>query len=219
MPNYPDRLTAFLGDQAPSVLTTRGDLEVLWQVSSTKLTPSLALFCSTRCPDALMLASCDLSTCLRESGVTVVGGFHSPTEKECLRLLLRGGQPIIVCPARGLQRLRIPTEWQGPLDEGRLLLLSPFEEKQRRASVENARRRNQLVAALVDEIFIVHAAPKSKTEQFCRELLKWKKPLWTLASPANNNLITLGAGIIEPDNWPQSWRRLGPKSYPQRTQS
>ena len=166
-----------------------------------------------------MLKSYDLAASWQDSDVTVVGGFHSPTEKECLRRLLRGPQPVIICPARGLQRLRIPAEWQGPLDEGRLLLLSPFEEKQRRATVENALRRNQLVAALADEILVVHAAPKSKTEQFCRELLKWKKPLWTLASPANNNLITLGAGIIEPDNWPQSWRRLGPKSYPQRTQS
>jgi predicted Rossmann fold nucleotide-binding protein DprA/Smf involved in DNA uptake len=200
MPNYPDRLTAFLGDQAPSVITTRGDLEVLWHIGAAKKGPSVALFCSIRCPEDLMLKSCDLSAGLRDNGVTVVGGFHSPTEKECLRRLLSGTQPIIICPPRGLQRLRIPAEWQGALDEGRLLLLSPFEEKQRRASVESALRRNQLVAALADETVIVHAAPKSKTEQFCLELVKWEKPLWTLESPANDNLIRLGARIIDPGN-------------------
>src|SRR5438093_8379485 len=214
MPNYPDRATAFLGDQAPSVITTQGDLEVLWHIATAKQVSSFALFCSIRCPDDLMLKSCDLAAGWRDSDVTVVGGFHSPTEKECLSRLLRGPQPVIICPARGLQRLRIPAEWQGPLDEGRLLLLSPFEEKQRRATVENALRRNQLVAALADEILVVHAAPKSKTEQFCRELEKWEKPVWTLESPANDNLIRLGARIIEPGKWPQSLRRFEPPPSP-----
>jgi len=27
---------------------------------------------------------------MRDEGVTVISGFHSPIEKECLRILLRG---------------------------------------------------------------------------------------------------------------------------------
>lgn len=44
---------------------------------------------------------------LRDAGVTVIGEFHSPMEKECLNILLRGSQPIIVCPARSLENMRI----------------------------------------------------------------------------------------------------------------
>jgi predicted AAA+ superfamily ATPase len=37
---------------------------------------------------------------LREAGIPVIGGFHAPMEKECLDLLLRGTQPVVICPAR-----------------------------------------------------------------------------------------------------------------------
>jgi len=33
----------------------------------------------------------------------VISGFHTPAEKECLRILLRGAQPIIICPARSIE--------------------------------------------------------------------------------------------------------------------
>ena len=48
-----------------------------------------------------------------------------------LTILLRGEQPIVVCPARCLARMRVPREYRAPLEAGRLLLLSPFAEHQR----------------------------------------------------------------------------------------
>ena len=48
-------------------------------------------------------------------------------ERECLRLLLRGNQPVVVCPARGIDNMRIPRDWRPALDDGRLLVLSPFQ--------------------------------------------------------------------------------------------
>jgi len=53
--------------------------------------------------------------------------------------------------------------------------------------------RNRFVAAMADRILVVHAAPGGKTEGFCREILGWKKPLFTLASNLNQNLMALGA--------------------------
>jgi predicted Rossmann fold nucleotide-binding protein DprA/Smf involved in DNA uptake len=74
----------------------------------------VALFCSARCPGDLILKAYDLAKKLRDDGVTVISGFHSPIEKECLRILLRGKQPLIICPARSLANLRVPTEWKRP---------------------------------------------------------------------------------------------------------
>jgi predicted Rossmann fold nucleotide-binding protein DprA/Smf involved in DNA uptake len=102
---------------------------------------------------------------LRDAGVAVIGGFHSPMEKECLNLLLRGKQPIVICPARGLQRMRIPPAWKTPLESGRLLILSPFGEEHRRVTADLAAQRNQFVAALADKVFIAHAATGSKTAE------------------------------------------------------
>ena len=121
-------------------------------------------------------------------------------EKECLRLLLRGSQPVVVCPARGIENMRIPREWRPALDGGRLLILSPFSGAHRRPTAKLAARRNRLVAAIAVRVFIAHAAPNGKTEAFARELAAAGKPLLTLASPANANLLTLGAHAVEPQD-------------------
>ena len=131
----------------------------------------LGFFCSTKCPGDAILQTYDLVRALRDAGVAVIGGFHSPMEKECLDLLLRGNQPIVICPARSIERMRFPAAWRKPLVEDRLLVLSPFGAKHQRATTDLAESRNRFIAALADEIFVAYAATGSKTERFCRELL------------------------------------------------
>ena len=165
---YPRAAMALLGDRAPERICAMGNLDILDQ-------PMLALFCSSQCPGSIILQTYDLACALRDSGVTVISGFHSPVERECLRLLLRGSQPIVICPARSTERMRIPGEWRAPLTAGRLLVLSPFEAKHPRVTAENAEYRNRFAAALATRILIPHAAPGSKTEAFAREVEGWGK--------------------------------------------
>ena len=157
--------------------------------------PLTALFCSRSCPGDLVLKMYDLARGMREAGVPVIGGFQTPMERECLRLLLRGSQPVVVCPARGIGRMRIPRAWRPSLDEGRLLILSPFPETVRRPTAKIAAERNELVASLATRIFIVHAAAGSKTEALAHNLVSTGKHLLTLDSPANANLFALGARV------------------------
>jgi len=84
------------------------------------------------------------------------------------------------------------------LEEGRLLFLSPFEARQRRATVELAQYRNRFVAALADKILVAYAGPYGKTEQFCREVLAWGKQVYTFESEANAHLIALGTRAESP---------------------
>jgi predicted Rossmann fold nucleotide-binding protein DprA/Smf involved in DNA uptake len=56
-----------------------------------------------------------------------------------------------------------------------LLLLSRFE-KSRRADKETARRRNELVAALADEVLIVHAEPGGAIERISQMIDVWSIP-------------------------------------------
>jgi len=174
-----------LGGAAPRIAAL-GDVGLLRQ-------RKVALFCSVRCPGNLILKTYDLACSLRDAGVTVIGGFHSPMEKECLTLLLRGRQPIIICPARSIEGMRLPRPWRGPVDEGRLLLLSPYPANQNRATADRACARNVFVAALADEVFVSHASPGGKTEQFCRQVVTWGKPLCTFDAPENAGLLALGA--------------------------
>jgi hypothetical protein len=139
--------------------------------------PKTALFCSARCPGDAILAAYDQAAQWRDEGRCIISGFHSPIEKECLRILLRGKQPIIICPARSLDGMRIPREWREPLDQGRLLVLSCFAKQDRRATADLARQRNLFVAALADEIYAAHVNPGSNTEQLLARARAWGLPI------------------------------------------
>jgi len=166
---YPARLRERLGEHAPRTLTALGDPASLSQ-------PKTALFCSVRCPGDAIVGAYDTARKLRDQGVTVISGFHSPVEKECLRILLRGKQPIIICLARALGKIRLPTEWRTALEAGRLLLLSPFEKFPPRPTTESAHRRNELVAALADEVLIIHAIPGGHIEHLSALVERWHIP-------------------------------------------
>jgi predicted Rossmann fold nucleotide-binding protein DprA/Smf involved in DNA uptake len=148
---YPERLRERLGANAPDQLFALGNLTLLVQ-------PKTALFCSARCPGEIILRTYDQAAKWRDEDRCIISGFHSPVEKECLRILLRGSQPIIICPARSLPK-RVPADWTNALAAGRLLILSAFTEAEHRVTGDMAARRNELVAALADEIKFAHIAP------------------------------------------------------------
>jgi predicted Rossmann fold nucleotide-binding protein DprA/Smf involved in DNA uptake len=166
---YPARLRECLGAVAPPELTTLGNLDLL-------ALPKTALFCSARCPGKVVLTTYDQAARWRDAGRCVIGGFHSPVEEECLQILLRGLQPIIICPARGLPQ-RVPPDWKKPLAAGRLLILSGFTATANRITAELAARRNEVVAALADEVFIAHATAGGHLEKLIPRLRAWRVPI------------------------------------------
>ncbi len=166
-PGWPSNLGSRLGRAVPSYLQTIGNLEVL-------ASHKVGLFCSVRCPGDAILAAYDVAQKLRDQGVTVVSGFHSPVEKECLRILFRGNQSIIICLARAVEKIRLPLDWRRALETGRLLLLSPFEKRPRRPTTESSHQRNELVAALSDEALIVYAEPGGSVARISELVDNWK---------------------------------------------
>ena len=192
-PNYPSALKQHLGKDTPNAITAIGNLNILCHNST-------AFFCSTKCPGDLIVKTYDIAQILRDAGMTVISGFHSPMEHECLTILLRGAQPVIICPARSINNMRINREYKKPLKDGRLLFLSPFDENQRRISAKRSHYRNLFVAALSAVIFVTHAGPSSKTEELCRQILSWQKPIYTFESDYNKNLIKMGARPVTMDN-------------------
>lgn len=161
--------------------------------------PKVALFCSIRCPGKLILDTYDLARRFRDEGITVVSGFHSPMEQECLRILLRSPHPVIWCLARGLYR-KIPSQ---PVDcrpavtEGRLIMVTPFPDTVRHITAKTALTRNRLVTELASAVVIAHASPGSKMEALCHDLLAAGKPLYTFDHPANAAMLEAGAQSVE----------------------
>jgi len=102
---YPPLLTVRLGVRAPASVPAIGSPEILRH-------RRLGLICSIRCPGSIVIKTFDAIRELRDAGIVVAGGFHSPMEEECLDFLLRGEQPVIVCPPKGLARPRLPRVWR-----------------------------------------------------------------------------------------------------------
>ena len=190
-PGFPALSKQYLGSQTPKSLAFLGNEDILKQ-------KKLALICSVKCPGDLILQTFDFMQILKENGIVVISGFHSPMEKECLRILLKGSQPIIIILPRSIENMRMPAHYRKPLANGRLLIMSCLPQGQKRITTETALINNRFFAVLSDAVFIPYAAPGGKTEALCRQLAAQGKKLITLQHSENHSLIQLGAIPIEP---------------------
>jgi len=157
----------------------------------------LGFFCSVKCPGNIILKTYDLARALRDNGITVISGFHSPIEKDCLDILIKGYQPIVICPARSIENMRIPNAWKKSIDNGRLLVLSPFKKKHKRVTKSLSEQRNRIVTLLGRDAFFAYVAPGSRSENLCKEIIRAGKQVFTFGDEANQSLIAMGAKLIK----------------------
>ena len=164
--SYPDRLILRLGPDAPKGIAVVG--------SATALSaPMTAFLCSQETPGATILKAFDQAAAWRDAGRCVISGFHSPLEKQCLDILLRGKQPIVMALARSIGALRLPAPQRTALEDGRLTIISPFPIRERRATADLARRRNRFVTALADEVVFAFISPGGSLSLLADELVGW----------------------------------------------
>ena len=184
--DYPRRVAGHLADDAPQALTLVGDRQILQGVQ-------LALICSVSCPGSVVIKTLDTIRKVRDAGLVVAGGFHSPMERECLHFLLRGCQPVVLCIACGMDSFELQLEERRAVDDGRLSVLSIFEERFTKATPELASQRNDFVAALSGAIFVPHAVPGGKAEATARRALARGQVVLTFDDAENRHLIDQGA--------------------------
>jgi len=85
--------------------------------------------------------------------------------------LLKGNQPNIITLARGLKD-KIEPELIKPLDEGRILIISPFDKSVKRESVQIAEIRNKMMIELADKITVRYASEGGKLELLLKKTKK-----------------------------------------------
>lgn len=145
--------------------------ESLGNIDLLKL-PKIAFLCSRKVPAAVVLKCYDWAIEQREKGNCIISGFHSQIEKDVLHYLLKGKQPIILALARGLKSTLEP-EFEKPIEQGRLLIITPFDKTIKRVTEQTAATRNKLMIDLADQITIGYASPSGQLE----ELLKGTEKL------------------------------------------
>jgi predicted Rossmann fold nucleotide-binding protein DprA/Smf involved in DNA uptake len=184
-PDHPAGLKTCIAFKTAPTLTAIGNLSLLQK-------PAIALFCSRQCSGELILKTYDLAQSLRDSEILVISGFHTPIEQDCLKILLRGIQPIIYCPARSIHNLRLSSEQKQAVDKNRLLLISPFSSSYPRVTAKLAGKRNDMIGAIAHTLFIAYASPNSKTLAFAQSLTSVGKSVVTFASSSNPSLKEQG---------------------------
>jgi hypothetical protein len=122
-----------------------------------------AFLCSRSIPASVVLKCYDWAIEQREAGNCIISGFHSQLEKDVFHYLLKGKQPIIIALARGLKE-KIEPELIKPLEEGRILIISPFDKTVKRVTEQTAEIRNKMMMELADKVTVGYASEGGKLE-------------------------------------------------------
>jgi len=189
--SYPKALLLLSGCSPPPIVYLQGNIALLHH-------SLLALFCSRRCPGRLIVTAQDWIRSQQYKDSTIIGGFHTPVEKECLRIHIKKQANTIVCPARGLPR-HIPKEMRLAIANGAALYLSFFDPKEKRVTAALAGMRNRYIAAMADSFLFIHAPKGSNTFKLAELALGENKTVWTFEHPSNLTLIKMGANVIITD--------------------
>ena len=157
----------------------------------------IAFFCSQTCPGDIILKAQDWANARGPESAPVIGGFHTPVERDVLRILLRAGAPSIIVLARAEQGWRAPKPL-GPaikaaVASGTAQIVSPFPANQRRTTAATAETRNRHILTLCNVVLIAHASSGGKTEALVADAIAGGLRVETFASPSNANLLALGA--------------------------
>jgi hypothetical protein len=123
-----------------------------------------AFLCSRKVAASAVLKCYDWAIEQREVGNCIISGFHSQLEKDVLHYLLKGKQPIIIALARGLKE-KIEPEFKQPMEEGRLLIVTPFDNEIKRVTEQTAIIRNKMMIEISESITIGHLSVGGQLEK------------------------------------------------------
>ncbi|MDD5169182.1 MAG: DNA-processing protein DprA [Syntrophales bacterium] len=134
------------------------EIKIVEQCGNSKLLNlyKTAFLCSREVPASVVLKCFDWAIAQRDAGNCVISGFHSRLEKDVLAYLLKGKQPVIVVLARGMKE-HIEPALKKALNEGRLLIITPFNRDKKRVTNEQAMIRNRLMTNLAQKIVVGYA--------------------------------------------------------------
>lgn len=140
-----------------------------------------------------MIKTYDAIRELRDAGVVVAGGFHSPMERECFDFLLRGRQSVVLCPASGQAHLPTDRVQVEAIEQSRLVVVVIFGQEAALATQALAQQRNEFVTALSLAVIVPHATRGGKAEAAAVKAIARGQRVLTFADAGNGRLIEMGA--------------------------
>ncbi len=117
------------------------DMQMIGNISLMDL-PKTSFLSSRRIAPDAVLKCYDWAIEMRDGGRCVISGFQSPLEKDVLKFLLRGTQPIVLVLARKMYSV-VPEEFRDAVAGGRMLIVAPVSAN--RADIGTVRKRNRFI--------------------------------------------------------------------------
>jgi predicted Rossmann fold nucleotide-binding protein DprA/Smf involved in DNA uptake len=144
---YPRRLKARLGEDAPAVLYGCGDMALLE-------TGGLAVVGSRHVDDALIDYTLAVGRLAARAGRTLISGGARGIDQAAMRGALEAGGKVCGVLADSLEKTTMNREHRNLLLDGQLVLISPYDPSAG-FNVGNAMQRNKLIYALADISLVV----------------------------------------------------------------
>lgn len=129
--------------------------------------PKTSFLCSRKVPASVVLKCYDWAILQREAGNCIISGFHSQIEKDVFHYLIKGNQPIIIALARGMKESLEPL-LQKPFEEGRLLIITPFDKSTKRVTEQTSELRNKMMIEMADKIILGYASAGGQLEKLLK---------------------------------------------------
>lgn len=83
----------------------------------------VAFFASRETPEDVAKRACQWAETICQTDKVEISGFHSPVEKEVLRILLEHKHPVVLALGRSVYK-RVPKEFEIPIAENRMTIIS-----------------------------------------------------------------------------------------------
>ena len=130
-----------------------------------------AFLCSRKCPAEVVIKSYEWAVGKKEKGECVITGNHSKIERDIFDILLKGRQPLILVLARCFYK-KWDDKISKAINENRLLVMTPFDEKVKRISEQTAFKRNQVIIDNSDEVYIAYSQKGGMLDKLIKENIK-----------------------------------------------
>ena len=189
-PAYPQRLKKQLGNQAPPFFHTIGALPLANHGGG------IAIVGSRNAPVADLARTQEIARGIAAAElITISGGARGVDETAMLAALDAGGYVIGILPD-SLLKASTNRKWRSALQNGQLLLLSPWHPEAE-FSVAHAMTRNRYLYSLADSAIVIHSGNTGGTISGAQENLKHRwVSLWINRSDdpaaANGALVAQG---------------------------
>jgi hypothetical protein len=160
----------------------------------------IIVYCSKEIPLSVYYTANTVFTELLKLPLTVAGGWQSPMEKRVLKNY-KNEYPanIVCCLAKGMENFRLPRHLRPLMEDGKLLVISPFQNKAR-ISRRSVMMRDELAFDLIQRFFFLYINQGGYLESILRRCMDTGKKIYFLAHHANTAYLVEGVQPVNAKN-------------------